>query len=184
MPDISQITLPSGNTYDLADSAARQDIEDLKDTVTGVMHWEGITTTDISGGSTATTIVVDGENREVTAGSVAGYGELEYAFNGTSWQKFGPEGAFGALAFKSSASGSYTPSGTVSTPTITITPTEGTVDEVTNVGSMPTYTVNNGVLTITAGQTPTTSSKTVMTGASATSSQPTFSGDADTVTVS
>lgn len=38
MADISKITLPSGTTYDIKDSAARQDIDDLKNTLTGAMH--------------------------------------------------------------------------------------------------------------------------------------------------
>lgn len=91
------------------------------------------------------------------------------------------------LAFKDSASGTFTPSGDVSTPTISVD-TAGsttTIAEVATVGSMPTYTVSNEVLTITAGAVPTTNNVTVKTGdASYTASQPTFTGTQDAVTVS
>lgn len=44
-----------------------------------------------------------------------------------------------ALAYKDSASGSYTPAGTVSTPTITVTKTSGTVNSVKSVGTLPSF---------------------------------------------
>lgn len=95
----------------------------------------------------------------------------------------------GDLAVKDSASGSYTPSGSVSTPTITVTPSTTTVNSITSVGTLPTWSaaVNNEVLSFsfTQGTLPTKGENTtVMTGASATASEPTFSGTAGTVTVS
>ena len=45
----------------------------------------------------------------------------------------------GDLAFKDSASASYTPSGTISTPTITITPKTTNVSSVSNTGTLPSF---------------------------------------------
>lgn len=118
---ISQITLPSGTTYDLKDAQARNDIAELKNITSGAMFWLGISTTSITdGGKEKPTI----NNVQITlgtddAGAVCGYGNLEFAWNGTTWQEFGSTGSLKALAFKESASGSYTPAGTVSKPTFT-----------------------------------------------------------------
>lgn len=122
MSDISKITLPSGNSYDIKDAKARDDIADLKSSLTGAMHYEGITTTALTDGSTTNPITIDGKSVTVVAGAVAIYGEKEFVFNGTKWQEFGSTGSLKALAFKDSASGKFTPAGSVGTPTITVTP--------------------------------------------------------------
>lgn len=84
----------------------------------------------------------------------------------------------GALAGKSSASGNYTPAGTVS-----LNPTNVTFDAVSSVGTLPTWsaTVANETLSFsfTQGSLPTTSSKTAVGSAS-----PTFGGTAATIEVS
>lgn len=86
----------------------------------------------------------------------------------------------GDLAYKDTASG--TVSGTVGTPTITVTPSTKSIGQITNVGSAASFSVSNGVLTLTAGTAPTREAVTVATGiSSASSTQPTFSGS---VTVS
>lgn len=140
----------------------------------------------------------------------------------------------GSLAAKSSVSASYTPAGTVSTPTITVTPTTASIGSASgwNAGSVPTlgtaipadditaWTTNTpstvptmaaseGVLTFTAGSNGTAASlsytaksipnvtavgtkpsltitsTTVATGIdSATSTKPTFTGTAATITSS
>ena len=78
---------------------------------------------------------------------------------------------------------SYTPEGSVSTPTITVTPTTATVNSIEAVGTLPSWgaTVNNEILSFTwsQGTLPTKGDDTtVMTGASATSTQPSFTGTA------
>lgn len=131
-------------------------------------------------------------------------------------------GSLGGLAYKSTASGSITPTGTVSTPSITVKassenryfPTSATSGGSVSAGSFsagnPTavslpslsMSVANEVLTmswnagsVTPGTKPSCTfptitmpsfeSKSVATGiASASSSQPTFSGNATTVNVS
>ena len=118
MADISRITLPSGTTYDIKDAWAREQIGDLS----GAMHYAGITTTALTDGSTTATLTID--ETEVTftsddAGAVVIYDEKEFVWNGTKWQEFGSTGSLKALAFKDSASGNFTPAGSVSQPTFT-----------------------------------------------------------------
>ena len=117
-PFIDSVTLPSGSVYWLKDKKAREDISDILDTVSGVMHYEGVTTSTITDGSTATSLTIDGETRTFTAddkGSVVISGQKEYVWNGTKWQEFGSTGSLKALAFKDTASGSttYTPAGNI-----------------------------------------------------------------------
>lgn len=98
------------------------------------------------------------------------------------------EGQLGDLAYKNTASGSFTPAGSVSAPAITITPSTEVVKGVNSVGSLPAWSasVTDETLSFSfsAGALPTTKNSTVMTGASAASAQPTFTGTAGTVTVS
>lgn len=170
MPEISQITLPSGTTYDIKDAQARS-----------AKAWKGITTTALTDGSTTNPVTINGKSVTVTSGDIVAYGDAEFIWNGSAWQEFGDLSDLGALAYKDNATGSFTPQGSVSAPTIT--PTTENVPNVTGVGTLPTFTVNNEVLTITAGTLPTLGTDiTVMTGASA--SAPTFTGTAGTVTVS
>lgn len=218
MPNIKQITLPSGTTYDIVDQGARELIAALE----GSTAYLGVTTTElVDNVTTDPSIVVAGETVTAQAGGIATYGSKEFIYNGTVWQEFGDLSALGALAFKSSAEGTftpagtigeqtfngssstftgnytaegtvvisegtgtpnYTPAGTVSQPTITVTPTEGTVNSITDVGTLPTLTttVENENLTISfsPGELPTQGSdQTVVTGIeSATATQPTFTG--------
>lgn len=174
MPEISKITLPSGTTYDLKDAQARS-----------AKGWIGITTTALTDGATTNPITIGGESVTANAGDITSYNNKEFIFNGTAWQEFGDLTDLGDLAYKDSATGSYTPEGSVSTPTITVTPTTANVPNVTDAGSMPTYTVQNETLIITAGAVPSLGTAIeVMTDAIVTSSQPTFNGTAKNVTVS
>jgi hypothetical protein len=207
MPEISEITLPSGTTYDIKDGQARS-----------AKGWIGITTTALTDGSTTNPIAIGGQSVTATAGDITAYGDSEFIWNGSEWQEFGNLEDLGALAYKDSASGSFTPqgsnasssvsgscsvtpSGTISTGTgtanytpagsVTVTPSTATkyvASSATGGGSvtagtactMPTFTVSNEVLTITAGKanTPTAvtlpsfSSQTIATGISSAS----FSG--------
>lgn len=103
--------------------------------------------------------------------------------------------SLGSLAYKSDASGtttpagtvsmsSYTPEGTVSTPTITVTESSTTVAPFGSAGTLPSLTISvdaeNGLnFNFDAGTLPSAgTSKTVLTGVSAASSQPTFAGTA------
>lgn len=123
-PSISKITLPSGTTYDIKDTTARQSIENFKNATSSALHWVGKTTTALADHSEVKTIKIGESDYTAKAGDVATYTpkgsrELEFVFNGTEWQEFGSTGSLGALAFKDSATGSVKASGSVSKPTFT-----------------------------------------------------------------
>ena len=120
---LSQITLPSGTTYDLKDAYARERIEALSKST----QWLGITTTTgISDGASwlengsIKTVSINGENVTPDNGSIVqthytGEGSREYILSVTKtgstitsavWQEFGDLSALGTLAYKNSASGS------------------------------------------------------------------------------
>lgn len=195
MPDIKQLKLPNGNTYDLRDSR-------VDSIISQGTRWVGVTTTALTDGSTTSSIMIDGVSHTAEIGDIASYNNMEFIWNGTIWQEFGSTGSLKALAFKDSASGTvavpktytftgtsasvsvtgtttgsvsetksavtvskassgtatYTPQGSVSAPTISVA-TAGATTSVTPFGSagtlpsatMPTYTVANEILTITAG---------------------------------
>ena len=158
MPDIKQITLPSvggqaPNTYYLRDSR----VDTL---ISQVTRWVGVTTTPLSDGSTASVIVINNVEHTAVNGDIASYNNMEFIYNSETanpaiWQEFGSTGALKALAFKDSVAVSTVVPATFST---NLTMTAGgtdTVTGVTNAGSMPTFTVSNEVLTITAGSVPT-----------------------------
>lgn len=161
-PIIYTVTMPSGNTYDLVDQGARDLIKELMN----FHEWLGVTTSDIEDGSTTNPVIIDGESVTAEAGDVVSRDDdhRDFVFSSTGvWQNFGNLSGLGALAFKDSASGSYTPAGTVSIPTFTGAATqssgsytpEGTV-------SQPTFT--GEALTSSGSYTP-----------AGTVSQPTFS---------
>ena len=174
MAEISKITLPSGTTYDIKDSAARS-----------AKGWIGITTTELTDGSTTNPIVINGQSVTASAGNITAYGDDEFIWNGSIWQAFGNLEDLGELAFEDTATGSFTPEGSCSKPSITVTPSTTSVPNVTNVGSMPTFTVENETLTIGAGAVPTLGTAiSVLNGATAElDSAPTFTGTTGTVTV-
>jgi hypothetical protein len=193
MADIKKIKLPGvAEAYDIVDAGARELIEELE----AYSDYLGVTTTELTDGASTNPITVDGESVTAKKGNIANYGSKEFIFNGSVWQEFGDLSALGSMAYVNSATGSYTPAGTMTDPTVTIggtasadaqtvtiggtasaaaqtitvTPTTTDVPNVTAVGSMPTYSVDaNGVMEITAGATPTLGTAiAAMTGASAT----------------
>lgn len=146
---LSKITLPvnvSGEMqnveFTLKDAEARQMIEDLG----RALYWIGVTTDALTDGATTNPITVNGESVTAEVGAVASYDGLEFVWNGSAWQAFG-HANFGALAFKSTASGDYTPAGTVA---ITQgTDTTDTVTGITSVGTLPSayFTVSGETAT-------------------------------------
>ena len=176
MAEISQITLPSGTTYDIKDAQARS-----------AKGWIGITTTALTDGATTNPITINGESVTAHAGDIVGVqdSQSEFIFNGTAWQEFGNLSDLGALAYEDTASGNFTPQGTVSKPNVTVTPTNVSIPNVTNVGSMPTYTVTGETLVIGAGSTPTLGTAITAVGSASAEldAAPSFTGTAGTVTV-
>lgn len=159
MADLKRITLPSGTTYNIVDQGARDLIAEIE-SGTG---WLGVTTTALTDGAATNPIMVNGESVTAKAGNLTSYQSKEFIFNGTVWQELGDMSMLGTLAYKNSASGSYTPagtvsqptftgtaatitvdttpSGTVSAPTITVTPATATVNSITEVGTLPDCTL-------------------------------------------
>lgn len=188
MSEISQLTIPvivggveTPTTFDIKDATARQLISQLGNAV----YWIGVTTTVLTDGDTTNPITVNATSVTATIGGMAQYDGEEFIWNGSAWQSVGKNN-FGSLAFKSSASGSYTPVGTVSAPNITVTGGSSTnVSEVTSVGTLPTYAVSGEVLTLTQGTLPTTQSTSVVSAVGTiTADAPSFTGTPATITVS
>ena len=208
MAEISKITLPSGTTYDIKDTVARE-------MASGVIHLlEGINETPLSDGATTNPITIDGESYTAVKGDATFWENKEFVYDGAVWHEFGDLTGLKALAYKDTASTTYTPSGSVSTPSFTgnsltstglYTPTGSistpeisvktagattTVNSITDVGTLPvlTTTVENENLTISfsQGTLPTKGDNTtVKTGdAEYESTTPTFTGDEDTLSVS
>lgn len=119
MPDISKLTLPSGSTYNIKDTTARDQIEELRNAISGGVHYVGVTTTALTDGATTKPITINSKSYTQIKGDVVNYGSKEFIWDDAKWVEFGDLGAFKALAYKDSASGSYTPAGSVSKPTFT-----------------------------------------------------------------
>lgn len=102
MADISSITLPSGNSYNLKDATARAAIAALE----GGSYFLGVTTTALTDGATTNPITVDGDSVTAVNGNMVIYGNKEYVFyvkgNTKKWIEFGDLTTLGALAYKSS----------------------------------------------------------------------------------
>ena len=198
MADLSQITMPSGTTYNFKDAEARSLISELQ----SYTDYLGVTTTVLTDGATTNPIKIGSENVTAKKGNIVNYNSKEFIFNGTGWQEFGDLSGLGALAYKNSATGSYTPAGTVSQPTftgsastVTITATDntsgnyqpkGTVSKPTFTGSSTTFTgkftpegtvsvSTKGTTNKTATVSPASSGTATYTPAG-TVSQPTFTG--------
>ena len=188
---ISSFTLPNGDTVEIKDAVARAAQE-------SGMHYLGETTTVLTDGATTNPIVINGNNVTAVAGDIATKSGAEFVFDGTAWHLFGDLSSLGALAYKATASGSFTPAGTCSGANVSLsTDTAYVASSSTGGGSVTDGTasafsasVSNEVLTFswsagtpTAVTLPTFSSQTIATDVD-TVTQPTFSASAQTVTVS
>lgn len=179
MADLSKITV-DGTQYDIKDAQARADISALA----RKKVWLGITTTALEDGDTTNPIVIDGDDVTAESGDWCAYGQKEFVFNGTAWQELGDLSDLGDLAHKDSASGSYTPTGSINAQNVTITPQTASVEGMASVGTLPSLTVSGETLIWNAGSLPTKASAiTVMTNASATVDPATFTGTPATINV-
>ena len=101
MADISKITLPSGNTYDIKDQYARDLIAELGN----FNQWLGVTTTPITDGATTNPVTIDGSSVTATNGDIVTYQSKEFIYSkptGSStgtWQQFGDLSGIGAMAY-------------------------------------------------------------------------------------
>jgi len=146
----------------------------------GGIHFLGTTTTALTDGASTNPITINGEPVEAQNGDIAIYSHQEFIFDGLYWSEFGDMSGLGDLAFKDSASGSFTPAGSISTPTFTgnLMPVQvsGTP---TGTISTPTFTGTQGSVNISV--TPTTGS---VTGITAVGTLPVFSYDSATENLS
>ncbi len=165
-------------TFDIADAEARARIAELGQ----ALYWIGVTTTALTDGDTTNPITVNSESVTANVGGIASYNGTEFAWNGSAWQMLAP-GNLGTLAYQNSASGSFTPAGSVTVDNGT--DSTDTVNGITAVGSLPSFSYDstNEALTFNAGTLPTQGAAKTFVTASGTRSA-TFAGTADTVTVS
>ena len=181
MADIKQITV-NGTTYDLKDATARQAIADLE----SYSDYLGVTTTALTDGATTNPVTVNGESVTAKKGNIVNYGSKEFIFNGTAWQEFGDMSAIGALGYEDTAEASYTPQGSVSGTAVEASNAQtATVNSITNVGTLPSMSVTDEVLSFDAGTLPTKGDdvSVVASIGSLVVTDPTFSGTQATITV-
>lgn len=166
MADVSALSI-NGTSYTLKDATAREAIASLQ----GGMKYLGITTTELTNGATTNPITINDESVTVTTGNVTIYGNKEFVWDGTKWDEFGDLSTLGDLAYKNNASGTYTPTGSVSvTETTTsvstlssvgtlpsVNPTIESISPIDSVGTLPsaTYASGSQTLTIDWGTLPT-----------------------------
>lgn len=93
-PTISKVKLPSGNTYDIKDSTARDAIAQLQ----AGSYFFGITTTPLTDGATTNPITVGGTQKTAVNGNITIYENKEFIFDGTKWCEFGDLSTLGDLA--------------------------------------------------------------------------------------
>ena len=176
MADISKITLPNGNTYNIKDNEARAQIEALAggDAVVFV----GVSSTALTDGGNEKPII-EGNQKTPATGQLFFYGSQEFIYGADSkWHALGDLSNLGALASKNkvkydkttSASYSNTNSSkslslTGTSSTVTITSTTNTNGNYTLTGTISQPTFSNGSISGSGTTTPT-----------GTVSQPTFTG--------
>lgn len=112
MPDISKITLPSGNTYDIKDAVARSAIG-------GAIVIRGTTTTALVDNATTNPIQINGESYTAGANDAVFYGNKEFIFDGTRWHEFGDMSGIGEMGKVDVGIVTITPKGTNSASSVT-----------------------------------------------------------------
>ena len=119
MAEISKITLPSGTTYDIKDTQARNDIAAIEAAIAGGVTFMGETSTPLTDGATISQIVINDKTVTAVKGYLVVYNSKEFVYDGTKWIELGDLSLIGDLGWKDSASATYTPAGQVSQPTFT-----------------------------------------------------------------
>ena len=171
---ITEITLPTGTTYEIVDEGART----LLNTLSNYSEFLGVlaSTSTISDGTTTANVVlasgtaVTAQKGNIVIQSVTGTAGMmgrEFIYDGTQWQIFGDISTqnLGNLAYKSQATGSVnvikSVSGTIGTvtstgyaaaPVITLTP-ETTTLALTTTSAIESGTTTAGILTYTPAGT-------------------------------
>ena len=135
------------------------------------MKYLGVTTTALTNGATTNPITINGQSVTVTSGNVTIYDQKEFVWDGSKWDEFGDLSTLGTLAYQNTASGTYTPAGSVDISETTkniatlatvgtlpsVNPTVENIDPIDSVGTLPsaTYTSATETLSIDWGTLPT-----------------------------
>ena len=178
-PLISQVTLPNGTTYDIKDGWSRDQIAAIYELIEGGVNFIGVVADapahQITDGDTTNPITVkDGASTKsvtATAGDIVIQGTTEFIFDGAAWREFGDITGLGDLAFADTASGPFTPAGTVSKPTftgsqstVTITAADNTSGNYQPKGTVSQPTFSGTKVKISGTVTPTGSVSGSFTG--------------------
>lgn len=107
------------------------------------LRFIGSSSTAITDGSTTATITLsDGSSVALDTndtGVVVLYGDSEFVWLDNKWERLGRDSSF-SLVGHTHTTNQITPAGSVSTPTITVTPNTTTVNSITGVGTLPSLT--------------------------------------------
>lgn len=184
MADIKKILLPGmSQAYDIVDQGARDLIAELQ----AYTDYLGVTTTALTDGSTTNPIDIVGESDPVTAvtGNIVNYGSKEFIFNGTAWAEFGDLSALGDLAYENTAEGSYTPAGTMTDPTVSLSGTATAAAQTVAVGGTASAAAQSvaigGSATAAAQNITLTSTQKSIPNVTAVGSMPTYTVDSNGV---
>ena len=142
-----KVKLLDGSYAEVCDSVARSATQ-------GGTYFLGITTTSLTDGASTNPITISGGSVVAVNGNVVAFGNKEfvYAAMDSKWHELGDVTNLGALALLDSASTVYTPAGSVSKPTIDVTPTTKTIKEFNGAGSVTAGTANvPTAVSVTAG---------------------------------
>lgn len=101
--------------------------------------WQGVTTTEITDGSSTNPVVIDGSSYTAKSGDMVTYDSTEFVFNGTVWQEFG------------AASTIFTETLTAGDTTITITNSQIAIGSVIDIYT-DVYGLKPTNVSVTAGQ--------------------------------
>ena len=167
MPDpiyFSKVKLLDGSYAEVKDAVARAAIG-------GATHFIGVTTTALSDGLTISQVTIGSETVTLANGDLMLYGSKEFIFSSADGKvhELGDTTGLGALAYKDTASGNFTPQGEVSKPDITVTPTTATIKEIDGAGSVTPGSANvPTAVSVTPGSANTPTAVSVTPGSAGT----------------
>lgn len=143
----SSVKLLDGTIAEVKDAVARE-------AIAGGVHFLGVTTTALADEQTISSVVIGGETKSLTNGDLLIYSKKEFVYASSDGKvhELGDLSSLGALAYKDTASATYTPAGSVSKPDIDVTVTPKTIAEIDSVGSVTAGTANvPTAVVVTAG---------------------------------
>lgn len=149
MPNISQITLPNGTTYDIKDAWARSQIEAI--TGGSAVVFKGVSSTPLTDGGnekpTVNNTVVDQKN----TGDLYFYNKEEFIYgDDNTWHSLGPQDqSLGDLAYRNTATAAYTPQGSITGGTFSGSQSSVAFSILANTNGnyTPAGTITNGAFT-------------------------------------